>query len=93
MPAIPALDVPALAIPALDARLLDVPALDVPALDVRRSMPRRSLRAPWRKGPDARSGAQKARFSAVFPDFRPRGGAASAPALFRTNNYRKNDMA
>ena len=51
------------------------------------------FRAPWLKGPGARFRVRNGGFPGFSRDSGPRGGVAAAPALFRTNNHRKNDMA
>ena len=45
------------------------------------------------KGPGACFRVRNGGFLGFFRDSGPRGGEAAAPALFRTNNYGKNDMA
>ena len=53
----------------------------------------RMAHGSWRKGPGARFRVRNGGFPGFFRDSGPRGGEAAAPALFRTNNYGKNDMA
>ena len=47
----------------------------------------------WGRGPVAVLGLRNGGFLGFSRDSGPWGGEAAAPALFRTNNYGKNDMA
>jgi len=68
-------------------------AIEPPAYCIAARGPWAVDRAPFRKGPRARFPPRNPQKSAKNRESRPTGGTAAAPALFRVNNYMKNDMA
>ena len=73
--------------------LLAVAAIETRAECIAARGPWSVVRAPCPKGPGARFRLRNGGFLPFIRDSGPRGGVAAAPALFRTNNHRKNDMA
>ena len=87
----PVLAWPVLAWPVLAWPVLACPVLACPVADCRGPVPRFPHHGARIPGTD--SGYENGGSLPFFNDSGRPGGLASAPALFRVNNYRKNGMA